>query len=74
MGDELGRTLAGAFTDGGEDARLGHASEVVLDRGPEARVHHVEFGGARQPIGLGHAAIKSCLGDSGGAVGIWTLI
>ena len=60
MADELGGALARTFANGFEDAGLGDAAEIVIDRGPPTAVHHhVEAGGAGDAIGTGEATIKA---------------
>jgi hypothetical protein len=44
--------LALGLADRFEDAALGDAAKIVVDRRPPAGFHHVEIDGARQTIGL----------------------
>lgn len=75
MVDKLRRPFARAFTHRSEDLGLGHATQIVLDRWPPSRIdHHIEAGGAGDPVGPGKATIKAMLRDAGGAMGVRTLI
>jgi hypothetical protein len=75
MVDELGRALlTGALADGCKNAGLGDAAEIVLDRGSEADVHHIEAGGAGQSIGLCHTPVETRLRHAAAAVGVGPFI
>ena len=54
----------------GEDARLGYAAEIVARPSAETRRHHVEAGGARQPIRLAMRRSRPCWLTPDAAIGI----
>ncbi len=74
MRDEIGRAIAGALAHRLDDAGLGHATQVVLDRGPPARFDEIEAGGLCQPFGLGHAAVETVLRDAIPRIGVGPLV
>ncbi len=64
MLDEVGGTLADAFTHGFEDAGLGDATEIIGNRRPPARFGHVEPDCERQAIGLGDTLVNAVRRDA----------
>src|SRR3546814_13838858 len=70
MVDELCGPLASPFAHGFEDARLGHAAEIVIDSRRPADLHHVEPNRTGQPIGLTEAAFEAVLRDAGAAIAV----
>ena len=56
--------MARTLTHGFEDAGLGDAAEIVADGRFLARRHHVQAGGARQPVGLRQADVQPMLADA----------
>ena len=63
MVDELRGLFARALAHGFEDARLGDAAEIVVDRWRPADLHHVEPDRAGQPVGLSETALQAHAGE-----------
>ena len=59
----IGSTVAGTFADGCEDAGLGNAAEVILDRGLPACLRHVEIDGTGETVGFVQTLPDAMLGD-----------
>ena len=74
MVDKLGRPFARPLAHSFENARLGHAAQIVRDRRPPAHGHHVEPGCSRQPVGLRQPHLKAVLADSHAAIGVRLLV
>ena len=72
--DELRRLLALRLAHRFEDAGLGDAAEIVVDRRPPAGFHHVEPDRLREPVGLDEAALDAMDGDARAAIAVALLV
>src|SRR3546814_10958413 len=70
---ELRGPLANPFAHGFEDARFGHAAEIVIDGRRPADFNHVEPDCAGKPISLTEAAFEAVLRDAGAAIAVGLL-
>src|ERR1700730_2254151 len=70
MVDELGSGLALGLTNRFEDAALGDAAEIIVDRRSPANLRHVEIDGSRQAICLIEAPPRAMGSHAGAAMAV----
>src|SRR3546814_9621600 len=68
--DELRRLLALRLPHRFEDAGLGDAAEIIVDRRPPSGFHYVEPDGLRETVGLDEPALDAMDGNARPAIAI----